>query len=65
MFGEGSEQRTGFNSFESQIKLTIPNSGVLEVTGDPRADKKSASDSAALRMLDELEEQGKIIITKE
>ncbi|PSS19311.1 Endoribonuclease Dicer 3a like [Actinidia chinensis var. chinensis] len=61
-FCEGSERRTGFNSFTSKITLTIPDFGVIELTGDPRADKKSSYDSASLLMLYELGRQGKVII---
>ncbi|CAH9128863.1 unnamed protein product [Cuscuta epithymum] len=64
-FGEGSERRTGFISFESRITLTIPNVGVIELSGEKRPDKKSSSDSAARAMLLELERQGKITIRKE
>ncbi|KAL3633444.1 Dicer dimerization domain [Castilleja foliolosa] len=53
---------TGFNSFESQISLTIPDSGKIELKGEARADKKSSYDSAALLMLYELEKRGKIVI---
>lgn len=60
----GGEKRMGFNSFVSKINLTIPKFGVLEVTGDPRADKKSSFDSAALHMLYELQQQGKLVIGK-
>ncbi|KAM4130309.1 hypothetical protein ACJW30_01G091100 [Castanea mollissima] len=61
-FGEGSEIRNGFNSFVSRISLHIPKFGSMECTGDARADKKSALDSAALVMLYELERQGKLVI---
>ncbi|XP_020549446.1 endoribonuclease Dicer homolog 3a isoform X2 [Sesamum indicum] len=54
--------RTGFNSFKSQISLTIPDFGKIELIGEARADKKSSFDSAALVMLYELERRGKIII---
>ncbi|KAJ9548492.1 hypothetical protein OSB04_021035 [Centaurea solstitialis] len=54
-FGEGVEKRTAFNSFESRISLTIPGYGDIELKGDPRADKKSSFDSAALLMLYELQ----------
>ncbi|VFQ64542.1 unnamed protein product [Cuscuta campestris] len=64
-FGKGSEKRTGFSSFKSRITLTIPNSGVVEVSGEKQPDKKSSADSAALSMLLELERQGKILIRKE
>ncbi|PIN18424.1 hypothetical protein CDL12_08924 [Handroanthus impetiginosus] len=53
---------TGFNSFESQISLHIPDFGKIELIGEARTDKKSSFDSAALVMLYELERQGKIII---
>ncbi|KAL7112075.1 hypothetical protein ACP275_05G130300 [Erythranthe tilingii] len=53
---------TGFNSFESQICLTIPDFGKIELTGEARADKKSSFDSAALVMLHELARRGKIVI---
>ncbi|KAL8236785.1 hypothetical protein R6Q59_017866 [Mikania micrantha] len=60
--GEGDDKRRAFNNFESRISLTIPDCGVIEVTGEPRADKKSCFDSAALLMLYELKRLGKIII---
>ncbi|KAK4365008.1 hypothetical protein RND71_016366 [Anisodus tanguticus] len=63
--GEGSDQRKVYNSFASQISLTIPNYGLIELTGDERADKKSSLDSASLLMLYELERQGKIVIGKQ
>ncbi|XP_057810425.1 endoribonuclease Dicer homolog 3a-like [Salvia miltiorrhiza] len=53
---------TSFCSFESQISLTIPNSGKLELMGEARGDKKSSYDSAALLMLYELERLGMIRI---
>ncbi|KAH9653048.1 Endoribonuclease Dicer [Citrus sinensis] len=59
----GLEKRTGFSSFVSKITLHIPEFGNVECNGDPRADKKSSFDSAALIMLHELERQGKIIIS--
>ncbi|KAK4422330.1 Endoribonuclease Dicer3a [Sesamum alatum] len=52
----------GFISFKSQIGLTIPDCGKIELIGEARADKKSSFDSAALVMLYELERRGKIII---
>ncbi|XP_043722965.1 endoribonuclease Dicer homolog 3a isoform X2 [Telopea speciosissima] len=61
-FGEGSERRTGFSSFISKISLHIPNNGVIELTGDQKADKKSSFDSAALLMLYELGRQGRCVI---
>lgn len=48
--------------FVSKITLYIPNLGNIECTGDPRSDKKSSLDSAALVMLYDLEREGKIII---
>ncbi|KAK9055311.1 hypothetical protein SSX86_026393 [Deinandra increscens subsp. villosa] len=61
-FGEGVDKKTAFNSFESRISLTIPNYGVIELTGEPRADKKSSFDSAAVLMLYELQRRGKLKI---
>ncbi|XP_022132011.1 endoribonuclease Dicer homolog 3a isoform X2 [Momordica charantia] len=61
-FGEGSERRTGFNSFWSNIILQIPNAGSIECEGDARADKKSSLDSASLVMLKELQRQGRVNI---
>ncbi|KAI9112330.1 hypothetical protein K1719_016853 [Acacia pycnantha] len=63
-FGEGSEKRNGFNSFVTKIMLQIPNCGTMECTGDPKADKKTSFDSAALAMLCELEQQCRISILK-
>nr|AUH15439.1 dicer-like 3 protein [Dimocarpus longan] len=63
VFGEGPDQRRGFNSYTSNITLHIPESGIIECTGDPRADKKSSFDSAAVVMIYELQRQGKIIIS--
>lgn len=60
--GEGSDKRKVYNTFASQISLTIPDYGLIELTGDERADKKSSQDSAALLMLYELERRGKVII---
>lgn len=51
-----------FTSFVSKITLNIPVYGMIECTGDPRPDKKSSFDSAALAMLYELKEQGRLII---
>ncbi|KAK4485843.1 hypothetical protein RD792_008490 [Penstemon davidsonii] len=53
---------TGFNSFESEISLTVPEFGIVKLTGEARADKKSSFDSAALLMMYELERRGIIII---
>ncbi|KAL9442075.1 hypothetical protein AB3S75_020560 [Citrus x aurantiifolia] len=63
VFCEGLEKRTGFSSFVSKITLHIPEFGNVECNGDSKADKKSSFDSAALIMLHELEQQGKIIIS--
>nr|XP_043619633.1 endoribonuclease Dicer homolog 3-like [Erigeron canadensis] len=60
--GEVLEKRTAFNGFQSHITLTIPNYGAIELTGDPRADKKSSFDSAALLMLYELQRLGMLKI---
>ncbi|OAY54204.1 endoribonuclease Dicer homolog 3 isoform X4 [Manihot esculenta] len=61
-FGDGSEMKHSFTSFVSKITLNIPVYGMIECTGDPRPDKKSSFDSAALAMLYELKEQGRLII---
>ncbi|KAG9129978.1 hypothetical protein Leryth_007097 [Lithospermum erythrorhizon] len=61
-FDDGYEKKTGFSSFVSIVTLTIPEVGPIECSGDKRADKKSSYDSAALNMLHELEQQGKIRI---
>ncbi|XP_050938034.1 endoribonuclease Dicer homolog 3a isoform X2 [Cucumis melo] len=61
-FGEGLEKRKGFNSFLSNITLQIPNAGYVECEGEARADKKSSFDSASLVMLQELQQQGRVII---
>ncbi|XP_028797129.1 endoribonuclease Dicer homolog 3a-like [Neltuma alba] len=63
-FGEGSEKRYGFNSYVSKITLQIPNCGIMECTGDPKADKKTSYDSAALAMLHELEHHRRISIIR-
>ncbi|VAH67451.1 unnamed protein product [Triticum turgidum subsp. durum] len=52
-------QGQGF-TFASTIKLHIPNSDVISLTGDCFADKKSAMDSAALLMLYELQQRGRL-----
>ncbi|XP_058069603.1 endoribonuclease Dicer homolog 3a [Magnolia sinica] len=56
---EASNGRKGFSTFVSKIILHIPNAVVIELMGDPRVDKKSSQDSAALIMLYELEKQGR------
>ncbi|XP_050365532.1 endoribonuclease Dicer homolog 3-like [Argentina anserina] len=61
-FGEGSEKRIGFSSFQSKISLHIPNSCTIVCTGDPRADKKTSMDSAVVAMLHELQRQRKLVI---
>ncbi|KAJ0091009.1 hypothetical protein Patl1_13738 [Pistacia atlantica] len=63
IFDESSGKREGFNSFISKITLHIPGSGNIECSGDPRADKRSSFDSAALLLLNNLERQGKVIIS--
>ncbi|XVE70817.1 hypothetical protein DITRI_Ditri10aG0101000 [Diplodiscus trichospermus] len=60
--GEGLERKKGFIRFVSKITLNVPRFSIIECTGDARADKKSSCDSAALVMLYELENLGKIII---
>ncbi|KAJ0848787.1 putative ribonuclease III [Helianthus annuus] len=55
--GEGVDKRTAFNKFESEISLNIPNYGIIKLMGEPRADKKSSCDSAALLMLYQLQRQ--------
>ncbi|KAF6156089.1 hypothetical protein GIB67_007464 [Kingdonia uniflora] len=57
--GEGPDRRKGFNIFVSKISLHIPKYGPIVVTGDQRADKKSAQDSAALTLLYELGKRNK------
>ncbi|XP_015572953.2 endoribonuclease Dicer homolog 3 [Ricinus communis] len=59
LFDEGIER---YNSFVSTITLNIPFYGTIECTGDPRPDKKSSCDTAALAMLYELQKQGLLII---
>ncbi|KAG1358569.1 putative Endoribonuclease Dicer [Cocos nucifera] len=54
--GEG---RIGFHSFISSITLHVPNSAVIALTGEQRADKKSSQDSVALAMLYELQKRGR------
>ncbi|PRQ25534.1 putative ribonuclease III post-transcriptional gene silencing PAZ-Argonaute family [Rosa chinensis] len=61
-FGEGSEKRIGFSSFQSKISLHIPNSCTIVCTGDPRADKKTSMDSAVVSMLHELQRRRKLVI---
>ncbi|XP_022754727.1 endoribonuclease Dicer homolog 3 isoform X2 [Durio zibethinus] len=60
--GNGAERKKGFVTFVSKITLNVPRFGIIECTGDARADKKSSWDSAALAMLYELEQQGQLII---
>ncbi|KAJ4849016.1 hypothetical protein Tsubulata_047473 [Turnera subulata] len=59
---EDGEIRTGFNSFVSEIILNVPGFGVIECTGEARADKKRSFDSAAVAALYELEKHGLLII---
>lgn len=60
--GDTIDKRTSVNTFQCHISLTIPHYGVIELKGDPKADKKTSFDSAALFMLHELERLGKIKI---
>ncbi|TYH36047.1 hypothetical protein ES332_D13G237300v1 [Gossypium tomentosum] len=60
--GKGADQKIGFNSFVTKITLNVPSSGIIECSGDVRADKKSSCDSAAILMLYRLKELGKLII---
>lgn len=59
-FGESSTKY--FNSFVAQVILHIPNSGVIECTGDARPDKGSSEDSAAVVLFQELQRQGRVVI---
>ncbi|XP_077233980.1 dicer-like 3 [Tasmannia lanceolata] len=59
---EGPEKKVGFNIFTSKITLHIPNCGVIELGGEPKMDKKSSQDSAALVLLHELAKQGRCVI---
>ncbi|XP_018503569.2 endoribonuclease Dicer homolog 3a isoform X1 [Pyrus x bretschneideri] len=59
-FGESSTKY--FNSFVAQVTLHIPNSGVIECTGDARPDKGSSEDSAAVVLFQELQRQGRVVI---
>ncbi|KAJ8750873.1 hypothetical protein K2173_016054 [Erythroxylum novogranatense] len=61
-FDQNKENRKAFNSFISKVIVEIPYLGIVECTGDARADKKSSYDSAAVAMLHELKKQGQIII---
>ncbi|CAA6660914.1 unnamed protein product [Spirodela intermedia] len=51
-------------TFESELRVRVEDEAAragfsaLEVTGDPRLDKRSSQDSAALLMLFELQKQG-------
>ncbi|XVF48783.1 hypothetical protein PTKIN_Ptkin03bG0216400 [Pterospermum kingtungense] len=62
--GEGDEGKKGFICFVSKITLNVPGFSIIECSGDARADKKSSMDSAALIMLYELEQLGKLIIAE-
>ncbi|TVU36101.1 hypothetical protein EJB05_18017 [Eragrostis curvula] len=60
----GSSQKVapqGF-AFASTITLHIPNGDVISLTGDRRSDKKSSQDSAALLMLYELQQRGRLLV---
>ncbi|XP_020256312.1 endoribonuclease Dicer homolog 3b-like isoform X2 [Asparagus officinalis] len=54
----------GFNRYTSSITLHVPNSPAFHLEGEPRADKKSSRDSAALAMLRALEKMGFCVLTK-
>jgi endoribonuclease Dicer len=58
---EGLEGSKG-NCFVSKITLCIPCHGNLECQGEARADKKSSFDTAAVRVLYELQRLEKINI---
>ncbi|XP_072998886.1 endoribonuclease Dicer homolog 3a isoform X1 [Typha latifolia] len=58
----GSKGRNGLQSFVSRITLHLPNSIVINLVGEQRADKKSSQDSAAIFMLYELEKQGRCLV---
>jgi endoribonuclease Dicer len=60
---DDGSKRTGFSSFISTMKLTIPEFGVVEVSGDPKADKNASKDSATLQMFYHLQQKGKLVIT--
>lgn len=62
--GNGPKSRIGSFIFMARIKLHIPTSGAIEISGDERTDKKSAQDSAAQTMLYELEKLGKCSINE-
>ncbi|CAM0950731.1 unnamed protein product [Alopecurus aequalis] len=47
-------------SFAATVTLSIPNSDVISLRGERFADKKSTMDSAALRMLHELQRRGRL-----
>lgn len=59
---EGLDGKKGQNCFVSKITLCIPNYGNIETQGEPRSDKKSSYDSAAIPMLIELQKLGKLKI---
>ncbi|CAN1351385.1 Endoribonuclease Dicer homolog 3a [Linum perenne] len=61
--GDEGSKRTVLNTFTAKITLNIPSFGVIECNGFPRADKKTAYDSAALAMLRDLQTKQQLIIT--
>ncbi|KAL5698311.1 helicase protein [Ranunculus cassubicifolius] len=61
--GVGPESRTACNIFVANITLHIPNFGPIDLSGEERGDKKSSQDSAALKMLYELERRGNCTIS--
>jgi len=59
---EGLQGSKGLNCFVSKITLCIPKYGNIECQGEARSDKKSSFDSAAVKMLLELQKLGKVEI---
>ncbi|XP_057432641.1 endoribonuclease Dicer homolog 3a isoform X2 [Lotus japonicus] len=59
---EALEGSKGQNCFVSTITMIMPNEGTIECRGEARSDKKSSYDSAAVKMLHELQRLGKLEI---
>ncbi|XP_047170030.1 endoribonuclease Dicer homolog 3a isoform X2 [Vigna umbellata] len=59
---EGLQGSKGLNCFVSKVTLCIPKYGNIECQGEARSDKKSSFDSAAVKMLLELQKLGKVEI---
>lgn len=59
---EGLEGTKGQNCFVSKMTLCIPDYGNIECQGEVRSDKKSSFDSAAVKILYELQRLGKVKI---